>query len=144
MGSVEAHTSLSESTEKQTSTLDLVSTIAVVTPISVKPPKVPLVDERSRGNVAESRQLCFQKLPKQQQFNGFSCSGPTVRCNTVGCAEGQTFIATRRNENYRSCGLPCNSRGSQAAPLSALQAGAVVTPNAVQKHFSFPLWWTAM
>ena len=87
---------------------------------------------------------CFQKSPKQQQFDGFSCSGPTERCNTVGCAEGQTFIATRRKENYRSCGLPCRSRGSQAAPLSALQTGAVVTPKAEWKHFSFPLWWTAM
>jgi hypothetical protein len=33
-----------------------------------------------------------------------------------------------------SDGLPCESRGSQAAPPIALQMGAVVTPNAVRKH----------
>ena len=94
------------------------------------------------GERMDRRWYCEAK--DQRQFNGFSCSGPTVRCNTVGCAEGQTFIATIRFGNCRSCGLPCKSRGSQAAPLSALQTGAVVTPKAVWKHFSFPLWWTAM
>ena len=29
-----------------------------------------------------------------------SSSGPTVRCNTVGCAEGQTFIATSRRRKF--------------------------------------------
>ena len=32
--------------------------------------------------------------------HGLSCSGPTVRCNTVGCAEGQTFIATSRRRKF--------------------------------------------
>ena len=63
---------------------------------------------------------------------GLSCSGPTVRCNTVGCAEGQTFIATSQVRNFRSYGLPCKSHGSQAAPLTALQTGAIVTPNAAE------------
>ena len=106
-----------------------------------------------------------------------SSSGPTVRCNTVGCAEGQTFIATsgrrkfialvgchanhvvRRQHHYQRCEqgqmLPrcypdCLARHHTWSNLKlrqnsiALQTGAVVTPNAVWKHYSFPLWWTAM
>ena len=48
------------------------------------------------GERMDRRWYCEAK--DQRQFNGFSCSGPTERCNTVGCAEGQTFIATRRKE----------------------------------------------
>ena len=65
------------------------------------------------------------------------------RCLGIVAAQDSPFaVATSvgvqkvvpSSQLIRFDGLPCESRGSQAAPPDAAQTGAVVTPNAVRRH----------